>query len=290
MDEKANQNEQTDNQFTSESSSWRTTATNYHDRVVDSDNYLFLGDDSRDNSILRDFGWNNLQSHQDLIRSDFPYGLPESTSSGGGLQSGGGQVPSVSSSSSEDPQLDKSIGSGGSNVDKPVEIASKVKKKAQKRIRQPRFAFMTKSEVDHLEDGYRWRKYGQKAVKNSPFPSKCTVKKRVERSSEDPTIVITTYEGQHCHHTVGFPRGGLLSHDAVAFGIQSSGRINPGFSNLYYPGPQLQRDPPLNLMLAQQTRSSAVESHDQEPENNNMQVATDEGLLGDMVPPGVRNT
>lgn len=47
---------------------------------------------------------------------------------------------------------------------------TKVKKKGQKRIRQPRFAFMTKSEVDHLEDGYRWRKYGQKAVKNSPFP------------------------------------------------------------------------------------------------------------------------
>jgi hypothetical protein len=47
---------------------------------------------------------------------------------------------------------------------------NKVRKKGQKRIRQPRFAFMTKSEVDHLEDGYRWRKYGQKAVKNSPFP------------------------------------------------------------------------------------------------------------------------
>lgn len=47
---------------------------------------------------------------------------------------------------------------------------SKARKKGQKRIRQPRFAFMTKSEVDHLEDGYRWRKYGQKAVKNSPFP------------------------------------------------------------------------------------------------------------------------
>lgn len=46
----------------------------------------------------------------------------------------------------------------------------KVKKKGPKKIRQPRFAFMTKSEIDHLEDGYRWRKYGQKAVKNSPFP------------------------------------------------------------------------------------------------------------------------
>ena len=29
---------------------------------------------------------------------------------------------------------------------------------------------MTKSDIDHLEDGYRWRKYGQKAVKNSPYP------------------------------------------------------------------------------------------------------------------------
>ena len=48
--------------------------------------------------------------------------------------------------------------------------AGKAKGKGEKRQRQPRFAFMTKSEVDHLEDGYRWRKYGQKAVKNSPFP------------------------------------------------------------------------------------------------------------------------
>lgn len=24
--------------------------------------------------------------------------------------------------------------------------------------------------MDNLEDGYRWRKYGQKAVKNSHFP------------------------------------------------------------------------------------------------------------------------
>jgi hypothetical protein len=48
--------------------------------------------------------------------------------------------------------------------------AAKGKGKGEKRPRQPRFAFMTKSEVDHLDDGYRWRKYGQKAVKNSPFP------------------------------------------------------------------------------------------------------------------------
>lgn len=48
-------------------------------------------------------------------------------------------------------------------------VFSKGKNK-EKKEKEPRFAFMTKSEVDHLEDGYRWRKYGQKAVKNSPYP------------------------------------------------------------------------------------------------------------------------
>ncbi|XP_021303466.1 WRKY transcription factor WRKY24 [Sorghum bicolor] len=81
------------------------------------------------------------------------------------------------------------------------------KRRGEKKAREPRVAFMTKSEVDHLEDGYRWRKYGQKAVKNSTYPrsyyrcttARCGVKKRVERSQQDPSTVITTYEGQHTH-------------------------------------------------------------------------------------------
>lgn len=44
------------------------------------------------------------------------------------------------------------------------------KKKGEKKEREARVAFMTKSEIDQLEDGYRWRKYGQKAVKHSPYP------------------------------------------------------------------------------------------------------------------------
>ncbi|CAN1224067.1 Probable WRKY transcription factor 51 [Linum grandiflorum] len=70
-----------------------------------------------------------------------------------------------------------------------------------------RVAFRTRSEVDVMDDGFKWRKYGKKSVKNTPFPRNyykcpsvgCNVKKRVERDREDSTFVITTYQGVHNH-------------------------------------------------------------------------------------------
>ena len=67
-------------------------------------------------------------------------------------------------------------------------IAAKPRKKGQKRNREPRVALVTKSEVEHLEDGFRWRKYGQKAVKNSPYP----------RFSLIPSSTLHTC--LHCRH------------------------------------------------------------------------------------------
>ncbi|KAK9910302.1 hypothetical protein M0R45_034270 [Rubus argutus] len=72
---------------------------------------------------------------------------------------------------------------------------------------RPRFAFQTRSADDILDDGYRWRKYGQKAVKNSLYPRSyyrcthhtCNVKKQIQRLSKDTSIVVTTYEGTHNH-------------------------------------------------------------------------------------------
>ncbi|XP_027351290.1 probable WRKY transcription factor 49 [Abrus precatorius] len=57
------------------------------------------------------------------------------------------------------------------------------------------------------DDGYKWRKYGQKSIKNSPNPRsyyrctnpRCSAKKQVERSNEDPDTLIITYEGLHLH-------------------------------------------------------------------------------------------
>ncbi|XP_038904983.1 probable WRKY transcription factor 2 isoform X2 [Benincasa hispida] len=78
---------------------------------------------------------------------------------------------------------------------------------ATRAIREPRVVVQTTSEVDILDDGYRWRKYGQKVVKGNPNPRSyykctnpgCTVRKHVERASHDLKSVITTYEGKHNH-------------------------------------------------------------------------------------------
>lgn len=37
-------------------------------------------------------------------------------------------------------------------------------------ITEPKIIVQTTSEVDLLDDGYRWRKYGQKVVKGNPYP------------------------------------------------------------------------------------------------------------------------
>ncbi|KAI3733752.1 hypothetical protein L6452_13207 [Arctium lappa] len=279
--------------------------------------YGFLGiSDTRDNSILSEFGWNFLKPPPEFDRIDYGgcCGVPEETNpttSAVAVQSQAGSVentgdvsmsnPLVSSSSSEDrPESSAASGDAASSGKPPSsETGGKVKKKGAKRIRQQRFAFMTKSEIDHLEDGYRWRKYGQKAVKNSPFPrsyyrctnSKCTVKKRVERSSTDPTTVITTYEGQHCHHTVGFPRG-LISHHEGAYARQLA------------PPSTLQQFNYLRTHLPQvgdhlgtsQSQSQVVlsgtgdHSSHKKPQASFQDSRVDhQGLLGDIVPPVMRN-
>lgn len=77
----------------------------------------------------------------------------------------------------------------------------------ERKENREKVAFKTKSEVEILDDGFKWRKYGKKMVKNSPNPRNyyrcsiegCPVKKRVERDKEDPRYVITTYEGIHNH-------------------------------------------------------------------------------------------
>uniref|UniRef100_A0ACD5VGC2 Uncharacterized protein n=1 Tax=Avena sativa TaxID=4498 RepID=A0ACD5VGC2_AVESA len=87
-----------------------------------------------------------------------------------------------------------------------------------------RIGFRTRSEVEVMDDGFRWRKYGKKAVKSSPnlrnyyrcSADGCGVKKRVERDRDDPRYVLTSYDGVHNHATPG-SHGHGASREAAAY-------------------------------------------------------------------------
>ncbi|CAH2057642.1 unnamed protein product [Thlaspi arvense] len=181
----------------------------------------------------------------------------------------------------------------------------KPKKNNQKRQREARVAFMTKSEVDHLEDGYRWRKYGQKAVKNSPFPrsyyrcttASCNVKKRVERSFRDPSTVVTTYEGQHTHISPLTSRpistGGFFGSSGVAsnlgnfgFPIESSTLISPEFQQLvnYHHLQQQQELVSCFGGVSEYLNSHASGFGDDDHVKKSGGLVQDNGLLQDVVP------
>ncbi|XP_019233270.1 PREDICTED: probable WRKY transcription factor 51 isoform X1 [Nicotiana attenuata] len=96
----------------------------------------------------------------------------------------------------------------------------------EKKAEKHAIAFRTKTELEILDDGYKWRKYGKKKVKSNTNPREynirnaltkwgnqlnrnyykcssggCKVKKKVERDGIDSSYLITTYEGKHNHES-----------------------------------------------------------------------------------------
>ncbi|KAG8368874.1 hypothetical protein BUALT_Bualt15G0092000 [Buddleja alternifolia] len=193
------------------------------------DNTFTFSTDSSDNG-LQMFDPTSYVNFTDFLHGSADYNIFKDGEKPAVEAVGGGEVPATtnssgSSSTSEAAEDDGYLNKGkkkkkmAEDGEESSKKEVKAKKKKEKKQKEPRFTFMTKSEVDHLEDGYRWRKYGQKAVKNSPNPrsyyrcttGKCPVKKRLERSFIDPSIVITTYEGQHNHHEPAARRGDMAS-------------------------------------------------------------------------------
>ncbi|KAL3644577.1 WRKY transcription factor 4 [Castilleja foliolosa] len=107
---------------------------------------------------------------------------------------------------------------GGRDEDDPaskrrfVEVQSS--KEASPRCPEPEprvIIIEVTSEVDILDDGYKWQKYGQKLVKDNPHPRRdllryykcktpgCDVRKHIQRVADDPKDVRTTYRGNHNH-------------------------------------------------------------------------------------------
>ncbi|XP_059670389.1 probable WRKY transcription factor 4 [Cornus florida] len=114
-------------------------------------------------------------------------------------------------SSDQKELVDAEIGDGDDDEPNPkrrnTAVGASEVAVSHKTVTEPRVIVQTRSEVDLLDDGYKWRKYGQKVVKGNPNPRSyykctsvgCSVRKHVERSSTDPKAVVTTYEGKHNH-------------------------------------------------------------------------------------------
>jgi len=116
---------------------------------------------------------------------------------------------------------------------------------------QQRLVVECGSQVDENEDGYYWRKYGQKSVKGSSTPRQyyrcrvvnCPVKKTVEASPKGNTIV--TYDGCHSHEP------GYHTPDA-------SVPTSPALQRTVSPAPHMQQQQ--MMMPLQQQNASALPS------------------------------
>ncbi|CAF2044799.1 hypothetical protein BRARA_I02860 [Brassica rapa] len=163
------------------------------------------------------------------------------------------------------------------------QLTKQGKGKGEKKEREARVAFMTKSDIDHLEDGYRWRKYGQKAVKDSPYPRSyyrcttqiCNVKKRVERSFQDPSIVITTYEGKHNHPIPSSLRGPVVAEHLLGNRENGLLRSFPRHHQEFL----MMNHPPVNY----QSVGSVPYEHSR-LNSSNLREVVGYGLLQDIVP------
>ncbi|KAL0246219.1 hypothetical protein GEMRC1_007432 [Eukaryota sp. GEM-RC1] len=102
--------------------------------------------------------------------------------------------PQNASPSNSNQVTEKVIHSNVSSLTKPED---EVDEKGKKKPSNPY------EEV--LDDGYQWRKYGQKFSKNSPFPTcyykcaypNCSVKRQLQRDSDGN--VVSIYRGKHNH-------------------------------------------------------------------------------------------
>ncbi|XP_057799230.1 probable WRKY transcription factor 17 [Salvia miltiorrhiza] len=82
------------------------------------------------------------------------------------------------------------------------------KKRKSKVKRVIRVPAVSSKVADIPPDEYSWRKYGQKPIKGSPYPRGyykcstvrgCPARKHVERATDDPSMLMVTYEGEHRH-------------------------------------------------------------------------------------------
>ncbi|KFK37572.1 hypothetical protein AALP_AA3G000600 [Arabis alpina] len=185
------------------------------------------------------------QITQIIYKGQHDHERPQNRRGGGGVARDSSEIGDIHfvggaghiMESSDDSGYGKEHDDDDDNDDDEDLPASKIRKidgvsTTHRTVTEPKIIVQTRSEVDLLDDGYRWRKYGQKVVKGNPHPrsyykcttANCTVRKHVERASTDAKAVITTYEGKH-NHDVPAARNGTAAASAAAAGTSDHNRM-----------------------------------------------------------------
>ncbi|KAF8096837.1 hypothetical protein N665_0299s0001 [Sinapis alba] len=185
------------------------------------------------------------QITQIIYKGQHDHERPQNRRGGGGGRRDSGEIGDIHYNGGAGQMMESSEDSGYSkdhdndNDDDNDLLASKIRKidggvstTHRTSVTEPKIIVQTRSEVDLLDDGYRWRKYGQKVVKGNPHPrsyyrctmANCTVRKHVERASTDAKAVITTYEGKH-NHDVPAARNGTAAAISATAGTSDHHRM-----------------------------------------------------------------
>ncbi|KAH8480565.1 hypothetical protein H0E87_030733 [Populus deltoides] len=147
------------------------------------------------------------------VMAESALGLIESKI-GGGIQMGSGGLAIESGSRSDVQAVDASdSGRGSSSSSKRPRIRNDDAEKRTVRVPAQQFG---NTEIPP-EDGFSWRKYGQKEILGSKFPRAyyrctnqnlyhCPAKKQVQRLDDDPYRFEVVYRGEHtCHLSATAP-------------------------------------------------------------------------------------